>query len=40
MRIRKLHHPELMKYRVELIILWYSLPLTGFWFESLTNAKS
>ncbi len=34
MRFQKMHHPGLMKYRVELVVGWRTIPLTGWWFKS------
>ena len=33
MRIRKLFNPETLKYRLELVVGWMYIPLTGFWFS-------
>lgn len=32
-RFRKLWHPELERYRIEIVIDWVSIPLTGYWFR-------
>ncbi len=32
-RIRKLYHPEKLKYAVEIVIGWRSFKITGFWFD-------
>jgi len=32
MRFRKLTNPNTLKYRLELLIWHYCIPLTGFWF--------
>lgn len=32
-RFRKLWHPEKGRYRIELVVSWISIPLTGFWFR-------
>jgi hypothetical protein len=39
MKIKKLYHPETLKYCFELQIGWRSWKLTGFWFSDRIKGK-
>jgi prepilin-type N-terminal cleavage/methylation domain-containing protein len=39
MKIRKLYHPETLKYCLELLLGWRSWKLSGFWFSDKLNKK-
>jgi len=38
--IRKLHQPDTDKYKLVLWITWRLIPLSGFWFNSISRRKS
>jgi len=39
LKLRKLYHPETLKYCIEFQIGWRSWKLTGFWFRDKTSKE-